>query len=888
MISVTINGKPVEVEEGETIIAVAAANDVYLPSLCNHPDLPPFENLPPAPQVFRGETRHENEPPSDNESSIAPLEGCGLCVVEIAGRDGPVRACRTLVEAGMCIQAESETLTAIRREKLAGILARHPHACLTCAQREGCSLEDCSSNVPKEERCCTQFHNCELRKVAECVGIREDTPRYRSAQLPVLKNEPLFTRDFNLCIDCARCVRVCNQVRGVEALGLVYVGGRLVVGSIAPTLMESACKFCGACVEVCPTGCLTDSKPQTGAQEDWFVPCTHTCAAHVDVPSYIRHIAAGDFEGAAAVVWEKLPLANTLGHICFHLCEHECRRGQLDEPIAICALKRFAMAADNGVLLDKVASVPDSGRKVAIVGGGPAGLAAAFYLRWKGHAVTIFEAKPTLGGMPSSSIPDYRLPSKVLEKDIAIIRKMGVEVRTDCRLDTAEAMTGLLDQGFDAALVAVGLPKSKKILLAGSELNGVHWGLEFLETAKGLSQNGMSQAQQHSCGTAVSAVGTQARHLCHSSEAEFKSGTTFDLGKRVIVVGGGNVAIDVAMTALRLAARVGTTTQHGKDTGQRVDPCHPGARPSVRLFCLESREEMPAHDFEIERAEEEGVEINAGWGPVAIRGKQGGVEAVEFQRCLSVFDEQRRFCPTFDEQQRTRAAADTVILAIGQVAPEGVPMEQEGVFLAGDISGVTAAGGSAIQAVASGRAAAERIDRYLGGDGIISFSLGDHPAPNPRIGRDEGFAPKPRIAPPVADPEERCGDFQTIERTYAPDAAIAEAKRCLQCDLRLQIQRPALPPEKWIPFDRTGVVQVPAVEGVLVLSDADRRPVLIKGAEDIHAALLERLESSAEASFFLWEEDRMFTKRESELIQQHLKQYGEMPGGGDDELDDLF
>nr|CAI78872.1 putative dehydrogenase [uncultured bacterium] len=833
MVGITLNGNACEAEEGATIISAAAANEVYIPSLCSHPDLPPFKDLPLAAQVFHGETCYANEPLSEDESANASnpqssivnrqSEGCGLCVVEVAGLPEPVRACQTPVTAGMSIQTESEALKELRRTNLMQILARHPHACLTCAQREGCSLEDCSTNVPKEERCCPKFHNCELRKVAEYVGVKEQTPRYRPAGLPVLNEEPLFARDFNLCIDCARCVRVCNQVRGVEALGIVHNAGRLIVGSVAPTLTDSGCRFCGACVEVCPTGCLTDKSTQTGDREHWLLPCVHTCPAGLDVPGYIRAVAAGDFKAAAALVWEKLPLANMLSHICFHLCEAECRRSEIDDPLAICALKRFALEAGDGAFLEDAVKPPETGKRVAVVGAGPAGLAAACFLRFKGHAVTVFEAAQSPGGMPALSIPKYRLPQAVLDKDLAVIRNLGVEIKTGCRLADGAAMADLLGKGHDAVLISVGLPSSKRIAVEGSHLERVFWGLEFLSGAK--------------------------------------AGQTFDLGQQIVVVGGGNVAIDVAMTALRLSGG------------------------SVRLFCLESREEMPAHAHEIETAEAEGIEINSQWGPAAILDEQGRVSGVEFRRCLAVFDQQRNFAPTFDEQQRMTVAADTVILAVGQAPPQGIPGEQDGVFLAGDIVGGQL---SAIHAIASGRAAAERIDRHLGGDGVVSLRPSDQASPKAWIGREEGFAPRARVPLPCAAPEQRRTDFREIERTYSAEQAMAEAKRCLQCDLRLMIAEPAAPPQRWLELNHSNVEQVPAVEGVFILTGPDKKPTVIKGMENIQAGLLERLESATEAGFFLWEEDRMYTKRESELIQQHLEQYGELPGGGDDELDDLF
>ena len=836
MVKIAINDNVCEAQEGASILTVATANDIYIPSLCSHPDLPPFKDLPLAARVFHGKTCHANEPPADDhnpqsstvnrQSSIHALEGCGLCVVELAGTAEPVRACQTSVTDGMSVRTESENLEERRRTSLMQILARHPHACLTCAQREGCSLEDCSANVPKEERCCTQFHDCELRKVAEYVGIKDETPRYRPAGLPALEDEPLFARDFNLCIDCARCVRACNQVRGVEALGIVHHDGRLLVGSVYPTLLESGCRFCGACVEVCPTGCLTDKVAPAGDRADWLLPCVHTCAAAVDVPGYIRAIARGDVKSAAALVWEKLPLAGVLGHICFHLCEAECRRSEIDDPIAICALKRFALENADGAFLAEMIKPRDSGKRVAIVGAGPAGLAAAYFLRFKGHAVTIFEAAESPGGMPALSIPTYRLPQAVLENDVSAIRNLGVEIKTGCRLDSSAAMVDLLRDGVDALLVAAGLPRAKRIPIAGSQLAGVFWGLDFLSAAR--------------------------------------AADSFDLGQDVIVVGGGNVATDVAMTALRLSG--------GK----------------VRLFCLESREDMPAHDHELETAAAEGIEINPGWGPATIRGADGKVTGVEFRRCVRVFDDQRKFAPAFDEQQRLTADASAVILAIGQAPPESVPAECAGVFFAGDITGAAADGGSAVQAVASGRAAAEHIDEYLGGDGDVSPRLAEHAPPDAWLGREEGFAPRPRVPFPCAAPAERCVDFRPIEGTYLPADARAEARRCLQCDLRLLMSRPALPPERWLAFERTHVDQAPAAEGVFVLADSAQKPIVIKGVENIQAGLLERLESATDASFFLWEEDRMYTKRESELIQQHLKKYGELPGGGDDELDDLF
>lgn len=825
MAAITIDGKSIEAESGRTVIAVARENDIYIPSICHHPDLPPFENLPLADRVYRGGMAYDNEPLDPDD--LAGLEGCGLCMVEVEGQDQPVKACSTLVTGGMSIRTDSEQLRHLRRQNLIPIMARHPHACVTCAQREGCSLEDCSSNTAKEDRCCPKFHNCELRKVAEFVGVSESTPRFQHEGLPLLIDEPLYYRDFNLCIDCARCVRVCNQVRGVEALGIVHQQGKLIVGSVAPTLSESECRFCGACVEVCPTGCLMDKNGHAAGREQWLIPCVGTCPAGADVPGYIRAVAKGDFVRAAALIRNTLPLPNTLGHICFHECEMECRRGQIDDPIAICALKRFAVDRGDAGILERAAVPPDNGKNVAVVGAGPAGLSAAYFLRFKGYSVTVFDAAEEVGGVPATAIPRYRLPREVLVRDVNFIRNIGVAIKTGREFTSGEEMAALIKDGYDALVVAVGLPSSIKISVPGVELEGVHWGLEFLQQVK---------------------------------DALFD-----DLGKNVVVIGGGNVAIDVAMTAMRLT----------------------DGMSSVRLFCLEKREEMPAHSFEIEKAEAEGIEIHPSWGPVEIRGEAGRAESVEFQRCTSVFDEQGRFAPRFDGETKTRPEASTIIMAIGQAPSEAIPEAGDTVFLAGDATGEGPF--SVVSAVASGRIAAVDIDRRLGGDGDVSIDFtGKVTAPPAWIGRVEGFATMRRAAIPTEDPQERRSDFREIEGSYSKAAARLEASRCLQCDLRLAIGQVQLPPERWLKFEPANLGQTPEAGGVILLCRDDRKPTLIKGTENIRTALEEKLSEGNDAVFFQWEEDGMYTKRESELIQQHLNQYGELPGGGDDELDDLF
>lgn len=216
---------------GQTVLAAADLAGVYVPRLCAHPDLP-------------------------------PAGGCQLCLVEVEGQDGFATACTLPAAQGMSVRTDSPALRQARQQALAQILAHHPHACLTCAHREGCDRITCSMGVPVEERCCALLGHCELERVADYVGILPETPRYTFGDLPVVRDEPAFDRDMNLCIGCLRCVVACREVGQVSALEEVAVAGLRVVRATQGTLRASNCRFCGACVEVCPTGALLERGPK--------------------------------------------------------------------------------------------------------------------------------------------------------------------------------------------------------------------------------------------------------------------------------------------------------------------------------------------------------------------------------------------------------------------------------------------------------------------------------------------------------------------------------------------------------------------------------------------------------------------------------------------------
>ena len=837
-VTLTINGQGIVVPDGTTILEAAKGADIYIPTLCYHPDLPVAKGIEPARVVYQGDRKVENAMPDEAG------KGCGLCVVEIEGEADLIGSCGTEVTDGMVVVTENDRITATRQENLLPILARHRHACLTCAQQEGCSMSQCSSNVPENERCCTQFGHCELQDVANYIGIPPSTPKWIPTNLPVIEDQALFVRDYNLCIGCTRCIRACRDLRGIEAIGFVFdEEGQVQIGALAPSLEESGCKFCTACVEVCPTGALMDKSVRPGKKEEDLVPCKKACPAHIDIPGYLRLIAEGRRDEANAVIREKVPFPGILGRVCIHPCEDVCRRGEVNEPISICVLKRYAADGEEGLWKKNTTIGEDTGKKVAIVGAGPAGLTAAFYLRKQGHTVTLFEAREEAGGMMRYGIPSYRLPRDILDKEIKDILDTGIELRTGETLGKDFDLNRLKSVGFDAVFLGLGAQLSRRILIDGADLPDVLWGVDFL--------------------------------------AQVAEGEDIRLKERVIVIGGGNVAVDVTLTALRCGAK------------------------DVTMACLEGRDEMPAHKWEIEGALAEGVRLMPSWGPHKILSEDGHIKGLELVRCVEVFDEKGNFCPLFDDSKET-IAGDQVIMAIGQasdlsfleddrrisvdkglivVDQETLQTEMEGVYAGGDVAAMP---GAIIHAIAAGRKAASSIDKALGGTGDIDEVLFERVAPSQRLGRDEGFALWPREKASEIDPESRKEGFQEVSLGLADDQALQEAKRCLQCDLRLYMGSNPSPPEKILAFNQENITQVPEAEGVYQLYDDEKNVLAIKGTPDLRKGLLEDLKEGSAAAWFDFEKDKMYSQRESELIQRYLQEHGEMPGGGDSDLNDLF
>jgi formate dehydrogenase beta subunit len=745
----TVDGKEIEAFEGETILKASLRAGIYIPHICHHPDLGPFDSVPPVEVCYRG----KEEVRSDVQEGR--YRGCGLCVVEVGDRKEPVLACKTAAEEGMDILVSSPSVSTLRQENLALLLENHPHACLTCTQSEGCSQIECPFNIPEEERCCPLFDSCKLRRVAEFIGLKKDIPRYRHQKLDCEEDKPLFIRDYNLCIGCLRCVRVCSDIVGAKALGYVINNGRAVIGTVKPSIEESGCVFCGACVEVCPTGALRDKNRKAGDRKKALIPCRTACPLGMDVPSYVYFIAQDSLPEAAKIIRQRTPIALSLSYICRHPCESRCRRGEINQPIAICDLKRLALEDKESRQVEMPKRLPETGKRVAVVGAGPAGLVASYYLSVLGHSVTVFEAKPEAGGMLRWAVPEYRLPRHVLYQDIKNIEAAGVKIQTGVAIEKADFLKALSLDRWDAVFLATGAQDSKTIEVEGASLEGVFWGLDFLREAK--------------------------------------EGLDFDLGQKALVIGSGHVAHHTAQTALRYGSS------------------------SVILACLEKREEMPVSGLEIQELEEEGIRVLAGWRVSKIKGNGGKVSGVELKAETSAPGKKGSFSNSDDASMTKLIEADSVILAFGQ-SPDssclpldlGVRLREDRTIevkdksFETDIPGIFAAGeavsgpASAVEAMAAGRSAASAVDRFLGGKGLEEFDPEPADLHLGLLGRDETdqfFAWK-RIKMAELPPSERTHSFALIKLGYSKGEGQEEASRCLMCHLRFLLTAMVCPPQK--------------------------------------------------------------------------------------------
>ncbi len=568
---------------------------------------------------------------------------------------------------------------------------------------------------------------------------------------------------------CNCCGCACLSLRTAE----MFLNPDMVRSNYVAQVDSDKCVACGECVENCPVNALqlgqklctktpiAEKERDLPHDTEWgpdkwnpdyrmnrkvvvdtgSSPCKAECPAHIGIQGYIKLASQGRYSEALELIKRENPFPAVCGRICPGRCESACTRGDVDDPVAIDDIKKFIAEQD---LNATARFVPEKkheyGKKIAIVGAGPAGLSCAFYLAIDGYKVTVFEKQKALGGMLTLGIPSFRLEKDVVHAEIDILKEMGVEFRTGVEVGKDVSLKELRGQGFEAFYLATGAQAGRKLGIEGEEAEGVITGVDLLRSVN--------------------------------------LGEGIRLQGKVIVIGGGNVAIDVARTAARIGA-------------SKVD-----------MFCLESREQMPALDEEIEEAAAEDIAINNSWGPKRIVTENGRVVCVEFKRCVSVFDGNGRFNPTYDENDTKVVESDAVLVSVGQAMdwgnliadsrielnpsrtikadPDTYQTGEPDVFAGGD---ALTGPGFAIDAIAAGKQGAVSIHRFV------------HPGQSLTLGRTkrdyrpfdkanldlEGYDRLPRQRPVHVDGKRPKETFRDLRGTFTEEQVRKETERCLGC-----------------------------------------------------------------------------------------------------------
>jgi heterodisulfide reductase subunit A-like polyferredoxin len=572
------------------------------------------------------------------------------------------------------------------------------------------------------------------------------------------------TNDCSMCVISPKLVE-CGRHLNIDLMTLTEieeVSGE--IGNFTVKLRQNAryiemdkCTACGECAKACPIETpnmfdegLRDRKaafklyPQGmpsayAIEKRGTAPCKATCPAHVSIQGYIALINDGRYKEALKLFKKDHPFPGVCGRVCHHPCEGQCSRNDVDQPLAIRELHRFLADYEKqrGEQYIPEITVEKRGEKVAIIGSGPAGVTAAYYLLQQGYGVTIFEKMPEPGGMMRYGIPEYRLPRDILAGEIDVVRQMGADIRCGVTFGSDVTLESLKSDGYNACFMAIGLHGGRRLGVENEDAAGVLQGVDFLREAA--------------------------------------MGKDFDLGEDVIVVGGGNVAIDVALTAKRKGAK------------------------NVTLICLEKREEMPAWEHEIEEALESDINIVNSFGPKSFFiDKNLRVSGIEFKTCTAVFDENGRFSPSYDENECQPFFGDTIIVAIGQstnlegIKEQGIAISRPGgleadpVTLQTPIDWVFAGGDafygpkSVVDAVSCGKDAAESIHRFINGMDLIEGREKAWDFYKPDVSQEPK---KQRTVVHCLDPAARECNFLEVSFGYSEDEAKNEAARCLKCGL---------------------------------------------------------------------------------------------------------
>lgn len=568
---------------------------------------------------------------------------------------------------------------------------------------------------------------------------------------------------------CNCCGCSCLSLRSAG----MFKNSDMVRSNYVSSVNKDKCVACGECVAVCPVNALKlgpklceinppeEKEYETPRDTEWgpdkwnpdyrinrenvtergTSPCKTECPAHIAVQGYIKLASQGRYREALELIKKENPFPAVCGRICPRKCESACTRGEIDDPIAIDEIKKFIAEQDLNAEHRFIPKIKNNyNKKIAVVGSGAAGLSCAYYLAVEGYKVTVFEKERVLGGMLTLGIPSFRLEKNVVEAEINILKELGVEFKTGIEVGKDLRLQDLREEGYEAFYIAIGAQAGRKLGIEGEEAEGVISGIDFLR--------------------------------------KVNLGEKLELKEDVVVIGGGNVTIDVARTAVRAGGK------------------------KISIYCLEKPEEMPALEEEIEESLSEGIMINNSWGPKRIITEDGKVKGIEFKKCLSVFDENNKFNPKYDEEETITVKADTIILSVGQAIDWGgllegsktelnpnntakadsftYQTEEKDVFVGGD---VFTGPKFAIDAIAAGKEGAISIHRFV------------HPGQSLVIGRDrrkykafdkenilfEGYDNIPRQRTNYVDGKKARESFKDLRLTFTEEQLKKETERCLSC-----------------------------------------------------------------------------------------------------------